>query len=176
MIGKRGDWLVQVQRQGIRKTKRGTGGEAEAKRNEAQLTAETEEELRKKEAAKTLGVKYNPQKTNGNGALVSPTLRDYFESRWLDHANVVQNPQTRRTSRTPFRYLFHYLGDKTLDELIKPVEVNAFVEVMKETGPVAFTIRRDGNPWKRKCEEFSNATINKSLQCLQALLNLAYAE
>ena len=27
ILNKRGDWLVQVQRAGIRKTKRGTGGE-----------------------------------------------------------------------------------------------------------------------------------------------------
>ena len=35
ILSKRGDWLVQVQRAGIRKTKRGTGGEQEAKRRGA---------------------------------------------------------------------------------------------------------------------------------------------
>ena len=43
IFSKRGDWLVQVQRAGIRKTKRGTGGEQVAKRAEALLIAELDQ-------------------------------------------------------------------------------------------------------------------------------------
>ena len=56
ILNKSGDWLVQVQRAGIRKTKRGTGGEAEAKRVESLLAAELENEIRLNEAARLLGV------------------------------------------------------------------------------------------------------------------------
>lgn len=166
-------FLVQVQRSGMRKTKRGTGTETDAKTLEAQLITELEHEIKLAEAAKLLGVE-----RGGKGAENRrvPTFREYFEERWVPHARVVQNPDTQRTSRVPFNYLLYYLGDMRLNELLRPHVVHTFVEKMKDNGPVTFCIRKDGKPRKPRCEHLSNATINKSLQCLKALLNLAHLE
>jgi len=167
-------FLVQVQRAGIRKTKRGTGSEADAKRAEALLIAEIDGKLELERAARLLGVETTG--TTATARVLVPTLREFIETRWVEHARVVQNEGTQRTSQTPLRYLVYYLGDKRLDELVQPSVINAFVEAMKEKGPISFTLRRDGQPRRRKCEALTNATINKALQCLQALLNLAHAE
>jgi integrase len=164
-------FLVQVQRGGVRRTRRGTGNEATAKRIEEEMLAELAHDLKMDAAADLLGLDRAKAK-----AVPVPTLREFFERRWVEHAKVVQNEGTRRTSRTPFNYLLYYLGDKTLDELLRPSAVNAFVEAMKAAGPISFTVRRDGQPRRRKCEVLTNSTINKSLQLLQAVLNLAYAE
>jgi hypothetical protein len=100
----------------------------------------------------------------------------YFANRWVPHANVVQNATTRMKSEFPFKYLLFYLGERTLDELCEPAVINEFVEKMKANGPLSFANRKDGQPWKTRCSELSNATINKCLQRLRALLNLAHSE
>src|SRR5436190_14211428 len=125
------DWLVQVQRDGVRKTKRGTGGEAEAQRVEAALMAELEHDQKLKEAAALLGVNRQAIGAAPAPAKRCPTVREFFQRRWTEHAKVVQNEGTRRTSKTPFNYILFYLGDKRLDELLRPHEINAFVEKMK---------------------------------------------
>src|SRR5437016_3444627 len=164
-------WLVQVQSGGRRKTKRGTGSEAEAKRVEARLAAELEQELKLDDAAKLLGLeRLSPE------AQRPPTLEEFFKDRWLPHAQVVQNKTTRMKSQFPFKYLIYYLGDRRLDELLEPAVINGFVEKMKKNGSVGFVIRKDGQPWKGRGQELSNATINKCLQRLRALLFLAHAE
>jgi len=172
ILNKDGDWLVQVQRGGKRRTKRGTGGEAAAKRAEALLVADLDQELRLEEAASLLGVKT----TEDGKPARCPTLREYFETRWIEHAKVVQNPTTRRTQRTPFAYLLYYLGDKPLTQLLRPSEIHEFVEALKTNGPLTFAVRKDGRPVARKKDELKHATINKCLACLKALLKLAHTE
>jgi len=167
--------VVQVQRGTLRRTKRVTGTEAEAKKVEALLTAELVHELKLDEAASLLGVERAPA-SGAAGAPAKMTLREFFESRWTEHAKVVQNETTRRTSATPWKYLIYYLGDRPLDELLRPSEINAYVEAMKKNGPISFSIRLDGKPRARKCEQLTNATINKGLECLKAALKLAHAE
>lgn len=167
------DWLVQVQRGGVRKSRPGTGGEAEARKAEKELAAALEHDLKLEEAARLLGVDRADAKPVKRK---TPTLRDYFASRWVEHAKVVQNPTTRRTQRTPFAYLLFYLGDKPLDALLRPAEINTFVEAMKANGPLTFQRRKDGTPAARKKHELKHATINKCLGCLKALLNLAHSE
>ena len=174
ILNKRGDWLVQVQRAGIRKTKRGTGGEQVAKRAEALLIAELDQEIRLAEAARLLG--FDPATMATAAAKPIMTLREYFETRWVEHAKVVQNQTTRRAQRTAFNYLLFYLGDKPLDALLRRSEINAFVEALKSNGPITFAVRKDGKPVARKCDELRHATINKCLACLKALLNLAHIE
>src|SRR5574341_357274 len=151
ILNKRGDWLVQVQRAGIRKTKRGTGGEQEAKRAEALLIAELDQEIRLAEAARLLGL--DPATMVATAAKPMMTLREYFDTRWVEHAKVVQNQTTRRAQRTAFNYLLFYLGDKPLDALLRRSEINAFVEALKSNGPITFAVRKDGKPVARKCEE-----------------------
>jgi integrase len=175
-VYKDGTWLVQVQRNGVRRTERGEGGRPAAKQAEAVLIAELEAEARRDDAARILGVPRSSSPPTSIAVTPSPTLREFFDRRWLPHARVIENEQTQRTSRTPFNYLLYYLGDKRLDELLTAAAINAFTEAMKERGPISFTARRDGTPRARKCEALSNATINKSLQCLKALLNLAHRE
>ncbi len=165
------DWLVQVQRAGVRRSKRGTGGEAEAERAEALLKAELAQELKLDEAAKLLGID-----REGRSAAAVPSLREFFEARWIEHAKVVQNPTTRRGQRNAFNYLLYYLGDKKLTELLRADQINSFIETMKASGPIMFAMRKDGTPWRRRSSEFTNETVNKCLQCLRAVLNLAHAE
>ena len=170
------EYLVQVQRSGLRRTRRGRGTQDDARAVEAELVAELELELKRQDAAQLLGVSLQPSQPKPSVALPQQTLRDFFEKRWVEHSKVVQNPSTRRTSRCPFNYVLFYLGNKPLADLLQPKEVNAFVESMKKNGTVSFTSRRDGEARRRKCTELTNATINKSLQCLKALLNLAHRE
>jgi len=170
-----GDWIVQVQRHGQRRTMRGSGGERAARDAEAKLLAELQQEKRIVEAERLLGVE---MVRSGAPKTVAqrPTLRAYFADRWVPHANVVQNATTRMKSEFPFKYLLFYLGDRRLDELCEPAVINEFVEKMKANGPLSFASRKDGQPWKTRCSELSNATINKCLQRLRALLHLAHAE
>jgi integrase len=170
----KGKWLIQVQKGGKRKTKRVTGSLADAERIEARLLAEIDRKSEIQRASELLGVERPSDQKKRNRR--SPTLRDYFCERWIDHAKVVQNDLTRLKSRVPFNYLLHYLGDKTLMELLETLEINWFAEQMKKNGSISFTTRKDGSPIRRKNTELTNATINKSLQCLKALLNLAHSE
>jgi integrase len=167
-------WLVQVQKNGKRKTKRLKGTEKQAQDREKELWGELENEIKFEEARALLGV--SPASASSPVVRESPRLRDFFADRWVEHAKVVQNDTTRRTYVSRFNYLLHYLGDKRLDELTQPATINAFVEKMAENGPLVFAKRKDGQPWRRTEDQFSNATINKTLQCLRALLFLAHQE
>src|SRR5207302_9235323 len=151
-------WLVQVQSGGRRKTKRGTGGEAEAKRVDARLAAELEQEVKLDDAAELLGLeRLSPEVRR------PPTLRHFFENRWVEHARVVQNKTTRMKSAFPFKYLIYYLGERRLDDLLEPAVINDFIEKLKKHGSISFIIRKDGLPRKGVGSELSNATINKCL-------------
>jgi integrase len=174
ILNDKGDFIVQVQRAGKRVTKRGTGGEAEAQKIEQQLSGQLDKERQFLEAAAALGVQVASVKAPA--VKQSPKLRDFFAKRWVEHAKVVQNAGTRRTTESRFNYLLHYLGDCRLDELLSPAAINAFVETMVKNGPLVFATRKDGQPWRRTEEQFSNATINKTLQCLRSLLYLAHKE
>jgi hypothetical protein len=157
------EWLVQVQRGGKRKTKRGTGGESVAQRAEAKLVAELESEVELDDAARKLGVVRTAKVHKASHAIRPPTLREYFEKRWVEHAKVVQNETTRLKSEFPFKYLIYYLGEYRLDELLEPAVINDFVEKMKTRGPISFATRKDGQPWRTSSTELTNCTINKSL-------------
>jgi integrase len=165
------NYLVQVQRAGQRRTRRGTGNEATAKRVEEELLAELAHELKVGAAADLLGV----DRAKAEAAPM-PTLREFFERRWVEHARVVQNESTRRAQRTPFAYLLFYLGDRPLDALLRRVEVNGLVEALKRDGPLTFATRKDGAPFARRTGELKHVTVNKVIACLKALLNLAHAE
>ena len=56
ILNKRGDWLVQVQKGRIRRSRRGTGGEVVAKQAETSLVADIAAELRIKAATALLGL------------------------------------------------------------------------------------------------------------------------
>ena len=171
-------FVVQVQRDGVRKTQRGTGTEADAKRIERELAGELEHERKVGEAARLLGVSTDVAAPMGRAPRAKrvPTLNEFIKDRWADHAAVVQNATTRRAQRTAIAYLGYYLGDKPLDVLLRRAEVNAFIEAMKKNGPVSFSKRKDGQPKARKVDELKHATINKTLTCLRAILNLAHVE
>jgi len=173
-VNKDGSWLVQIQRNNLRHTKRGTGGERAAKEAHAQLEAELAHDQKVEAAESLLGVKNRNQKATL--ANVPPTLRDYFADRWVKHANVVHNANTRLKSPFPSQYVLFYLGDLRLDELVEPAVINTFIENMKEKGALSFANRKNGQPWKTRVEELSHATINKCLQRLRAVLNLAHSE
>ena len=167
----RDEWLVQVQRKGVRRTRRGTGGPAKAKAAEAELLAELTHDEALDKAAQLLGVD-----KPGKVAAPMPTLRGFFEDRWVEHSKIVQNASTRRKQQSAYQYVLYYLGDRRLSDLLQPREVNAFIEAVKTNGPLMFAIRNDGKPWQRRVEELTHSTINKLLQCLRALLNLAHTE
>ena len=164
-------YLVQVQRAGVRRTRRGTGTEATARKVEEGLLAELAHDVKVGAAADLLGI---DRARAADAAAPVPTLREYFERRWVEHARVVQNPTTRRAQRAPFAYLLYYLGDKPLDALLRRGEVNAFVEALKRDGPLTFAVRKDGAPVARRKDELRHATVNKCLACLKALLKLAH--
>lgn len=172
-----GSFFVQVQRNGKRRSRRGTGTLAMAQALERELVAEMEHEAKLEEAASVLGV-HVPRALLPRTARSSrvPTLREFVEDRWLSYARLVQSEATRRTQETPLAYLLHYLGDKPINLLVRRVEVHTYVEAVKTNGPLTFKLRLDGEPVRSRKTELRHATINKQLQCLKAVLNLAHAE
>ena len=110
ILNKAGDWLVQVQRNGERRTLRGTGGERNAQAAEEQLIAELTHEQKVADAESFLGVTAQTGSTTKSPrAKELPTLRAFFEERWLKHAAVVQNSTTRMKSQYPSQYLLYYV-------------------------------------------------------------------
>ncbi len=121
----KGTWLVQVQRNGKRVTRRGSGGPRQARKIEALLTAKLETDAHDATVRSLLNLEDPSTDKQPRSATEqrSPILRDYFETRWTAHAKVVQNEQTRRTSRNPLNYILYYLGDKTLKQPAQPVSI-----------------------------------------------------
>jgi len=173
ILNEKGDWLVQVQRGGIRKTQRGSGGEKEAKRVEAQLLAGLDAEEGRRRAAKVLGLELSPKP---NASVVPPTLLEFFSERWVKHAEVTQNARTRNRSAFWFQYVLYYLGEKRLTDCCEPRVINEFIEKMVTNGQLSFARNKDGTPRKILGKELRHSTINKSLQGLRSLLYLAYQE
>lgn len=89
---------------------------------------------------------------------------------------MVQNASTRYRNQSPIQYLLLYLGDCRLNEVGEPRVVNQFVEKMVENGPLSFSRGKKGEPRRIFQRSFTNATINKSLQALRAMLYLAHQE
>jgi integrase len=174
-------WLVQVQSGGVRRTARVQGPKSDAEKAERRLRKELEgagEASARSVLAHAVQapIPHQTRQARKRPASAIPTLREYLEQRWAAHAQVVQNRMTREKTRVPLNYLVHYLGDHTLDALLAPKVVHGFVEAMHRNGPIAFTMRSDGQPIKRRKTKLTHSSINKSLQCLKAVLNLAYVE
>jgi len=176
-------WLVQVQKQGIRRTRRGKGGILNAEQAEKLALQSIDDELTIRQAEDLLErnipideehLTQDPLTTSN--PIKFSSLRDYYHERWLKHAKVVQNEITLKRNVHPWNYLLHYLGNYSLIEAGNPKQVNFFIEQMKANGPISFKNRLDGRPWKIRTSELSNSTINKSLQNLKATLYLAYSE
>ena len=171
---KGGKWLVQVQRDGKRHTQRGTGGEAVAKKAEAELLADLDQQTRRREAADVLGLDPEAAETD-SGSLTPPTLAEYLTTRWASHAQLVQNETTLRTTASHVKYLVYYLGDIRIDRL-SVADVNKMIETMHKNGPISFKLRRDGKPRQRRSKTFTPTAINRILGTLKAALNLAASE
>ena len=171
---KNGKWLVQLQRNGQRYSKRGKGGEEVAKKAEASLISELDRDLRKREAAEVLGL--DPEVAEKQSASRTPqTLGEYLMTRWASHARLVQNKTTLRTTATHVKYLAYFLGDRRLDKL-SVANVNQMVESLHRDGPISFTLRQDGKPRQRRTTTFTPTAINRILGTLKACLNLAASE
>lgn len=175
MLNKKGDWLVQVQRGGLRATRRGKGGEPAAKKAEAAALAELEQRLRRREAALVLGLDPVEKEEPETASAKLPTLAEYLTTRWASHARLVQNDTTIRTTATHVRYITYYLGDLPLDR-IAVGDVNRMIEAMHANGPLSFRLRQDGKPRQRRSSTFTPTAINRILGTLKAALNLAVAE
>jgi len=175
ILNKQGEWLVQVQRGGLRGTRRGKGGEAAAKKAEAAVIAELEQRLRRKEAALVLGLDSGETAEQETDSTKLPTLAEYLTTRWASHARLVQNNTTLRTTATHVRYITYYLGDLPLDR-ITVRDVNRMIESMNENGPLSFYLRQDGKPRQRRSTTFTPTAINRILGTLKAALNLAATE
>ncbi len=117
ILSKRGDWLVQVQRGGMRATRRGNGGEAAARKVEAQLVLQIEERLSRRKAAELLGLDPEAADDPETGSMTPPTLAEFLKTRWASHARLVQNETTRRTTATHVRYIAYFLGDLRIDKI-----------------------------------------------------------
>jgi integrase len=170
ILNRRGDWLVQVQRNGQRATRRGTGGERVAKTAEAELTAKLEAKLRRAKAAQELGLEQTKVSVEP-----PPTLVEFLTTRWAAHARVVQNDTTRRNTKTHVRYLTYFLGDKRLDQ-ITVSDINQVVERLHEDGPISFSLTKAGEPRQRRRDKLTPTSINRLLETLKAALRFAQSE
>ncbi len=97
---------------GIRATKRGKGGKAEA-----QLAAALEEKVRRREATGVLDLDLEAVEDPQNGFATPQTLVEFLKTRWASHAMLVQNDTTRRTTANHMRYIAYFLGDLRLDQI-----------------------------------------------------------
>ena len=171
-------WLVQVQRNGNRKTKRVTGARADAELAEKELAIQLSIPERSPYNPTPAGMerikqalKPAPEEFDEN-----TTLRDWFHHRWVEYSKSVQNDNTRYTSEHRWQYLLYYLGDKPLSECGETKTINWFTEQMRENGAMTFARTLTGGFRKPRVTRLKNATINKSLQCLKSALNLAFRE
>ena len=169
--GKKGDrWVVQVQVKGRRRGRRVRGTRKDAKAVEAAIRAELEDEARMNEAAALLGLDQERRSVEP-----PPTLQLFFRDRWVPHARVVQNENTRTRYASRWRYILYFLGDKRIDE-VSLADVNEMVEALQERGPISFARRKDGELRRPPTTELATSTINGILACLRAALRFAEAE
>ncbi len=159
--------VVQVQRNGRRRTRRVTGTARDIRVAKRQLESELERELSDR-TAKTAPLE------RGGLPGETMTLNDFFATRWPSYASVHQNVHSRKLNENKIAYLLHHLGDKTLEDCLLSSTVDGFITAMKETGPLSFRSNRDGSPRKTRCNKLSDTTINKSLQLLKTALHVAY--
>ncbi len=106
----------------------------------------------------------------------SISLSDYYHQRYVEHAAIVQSKNTLLRGVHKWNYLFHYLGDCSLEQCLEIRTVNWFIEQMLTNGPISFCKTQTGAPRRLRATTLSHATVNKSLQCLKAALNLAFRE
>lgn len=175
ILNKRGEWLVQVQRQGVRRTRRGKGGEAKAKQAEAALMVEVDQIVQRRQAAEVLGLDPGAMENTKTACAAPLTLAEFLKTRWAAHAALVHNDATRRNCGAHVRYIAYFLGDRRIDE-IGVADVNQMVESMHEHGPISFKLCKDGKPRRRSTRAFSPGGINRIMSTLRAVLNLAAAE
>ena len=167
-------WLVQVQVDGTRKTKRvrGTIQDAEAaeKGMVTDLTRQTRRpvgsDYHESFASTTAPAEFSPQ----------TLLRDFYQHRWLAYAGTVQSGNTRINNRNRWRYLLAYLGDRTLAECLEPRTILDFVLAMTSNEPLTFRKTLTGQFARPRVSKLKNATINHSLEVLSSVLNLAFRE
>ncbi|MHB8877488.1 MAG: tyrosine-type recombinase/integrase [Myxococcaceae bacterium] len=163
-----GQFLVQIQVGGNRKTARVTGTMADAITRHAELVQEANGQGSAPQTSTTA-------KLGSGGLSNAPSLREWLRGRFAERSQVVQAATTRKVVESQIRYLVFYLGDRRIDE-IGPAELNWYVEKRKADGPLSFTLTKEKKPRHPHCTEISNAGINKSLSILRAALYLALHE
>ena len=156
-------YVAQVQRHGKRKSRRGVG----CRKSKKQAVSELTEVLEHEHVMET----FDPNVISSD----VPTLAVYYKERYIIHRQAVQVEHSRKAWEQSYRYVLHYLGERTLDDCCRSDVVEDFIESMQRIGTIRF-VRETGKVSKVVGKKLSNATVNDSLGALEAILNLAYHE
>ena len=161
-----GRYLIQVQKYGIKKTKRGTGGEREGQKEMARLVAEIEDEFRRAEAARMLGVEL----PKGATELPKPlTFAQLFHDKYQPWAKAELHPSTWDARQSTHWHLLAFFGDKPLDQ----IDSNLVDEFKRKRLTEGVIYRDSDGAQNRKPRPLSKAGLAEQLKVLRAILGWA---
>lgn len=166
-----GEFLIQAQVSGLRRTRRLKGSTLDAKVAHGQMLAELLEENEGRISGRS-SMRGCPGPLGGS----KETLADWLTGRYAEHQLLAQNERTRRKLVAPKLYLLASdLADVSLSAL-GTAEVNRYIEWRLKVGALTFAHRKDGQRCRARTERVGNQTVNKSLKLLSSALHLALDE
>jgi integrase len=160
-----GRWLIQVQRYGISRTKRGEGGERAGVRELEKIRSEIEREHTTAEAARHLGVKLTAE---GKAPGVD-TFGDLFTNRYEPWARTELDPATWKARESTHRHLIEFFGDMPIGDIDAAV-IDEFKDKRMKEGVV---YQNEENAQNRKPRPLSKAGLAEQLKVLRAILGWA---
>lgn len=160
-----GRWLIQKSRNKKTITRRGHGGEKEARKALREIEAELNDYAETQKAAQRLGVKLAPDGTPAQAL----TFTQLFEDKYKPWALTELDPCTWRSRDSVHWHLRSFFGDVRLDDITSEL-VDAFKAKRMQEGVV---YRSEKAALSRKRRPLSKAGLAEQLKVLRAILKWA---
>jgi hypothetical protein len=124
-----GRWLIQLTRHGIKRTKRGKGGEKAGRVALAEIEAELTKACKLADAASALGLK-----VDARGEVERPlTFSQLYNDKYLSWARTELHPVTLRSRDSVHWHLLSFFGEVALPDIDSQL-VDAFKEKRMREG------------------------------------------
>lgn len=160
-----GRWLIQKSRNKRTITRRGHGGEREARKALREIEAELNDYVETHKAAQRLGVKLAP-----DGSPVQPmTFTQLFHDKYKQWALTELDPATWRSRDSVHWHLLSFFGATPLDEITSEL-VDEFKAKRMTEGVV---YRSEAAAQQRRHRPLSKAGLAEQLKVLRAILKWA---
>src|SRR5687768_8891419 len=108
-----GRWLIQITRQGIQRTKRGSGGRSKGEAAWKKIDAELNANVDRREAARKLGVELDDE-GEPERAL---TFAELYEQKYIPWAESNLAPSTRLARESTYWHLLSFFGATPIDKI-----------------------------------------------------------